>query len=205
MPDPLMPDPLMPDPLMPDPLRRTGEHETHRAVQLANAMQMFDLVKRTQDEIAEVASALKEHMRQEAKDRQIFIKELHDIRMDIQKLEAKIDGVVSGTDSRFDICKAELRKDMNSETDANINSLKLELKADIAKVAHSLERFSDHVKQDSKDGEAKLVRIFDRLELIERTQAANNQWVDLMKRVAYAVIGAITIGTLVAMGVQLNP
>ena len=182
----------------------SGEHETHRAVQLSNTMQMFDMIKRSQDEISEVSKALREHMDQESKDRQIFIKELQDIRLDIQKLDAKIDSVSFGADARIDSCKSELRRDVNSETDANIHSLKVELKAEIAKVAHHLERFSDHMKQEHKEGDAKFVRIFERLESVERTQAANNQWIELGKRVAYAIVGALTIGVLVAIGLQLK-
>ena len=181
-----------------------GEHESHRAVQLSNTMQMFDMIKRSQDEISEVSKALREHMDQEAKDRQIFIKELQDIRLDIQKLDAKIDSVSFSADARIDHCKSELRRDVNSETDANIHSLKVELKAEIARVAHQLERFSDNMKQEHKDGDTKFIRIFERLESVERIQSANNQWIELGKRVAYAIVGALTIGVLVAIGIQLK-
>ena len=181
-----------------------GEHETHRAVRLSNTMQIFDMIKRSQDEISEVSKALREHMDQEAKDRQIFIKELQDIRLDIQKLDAKIDSVSFGADARIDSCKSELRRDVNSETDANIHSLKVELKAEIARVAHQLERFSDNMKQEHKDTDAKFIRIFERLESVERVQSANNQWIELGKRVAYAITGALTIGVLVAIGIQLK-
>ena len=181
-----------------------GEHETHRAVQLSSQIQIFDMIKRSQDEISSVAKALREHMDQEAKDRQVFIKELQDIRLDIQKLDAKIDSVSFGADSRIDNCKSELRRDVNKETDANIHSLKVELKAEIARVAHQLERFSDHMKQEHKDADAKFVRVFERLEAVERNQAANNQWVDMGKKVAYTIAGALAIGLLYAMGLQLK-
>ena len=182
----------------------TGEHETHRAVQFSGMMQVFDRIKNLESDLAEVGKALTEHMRQETKDRESLLQELGGIRMDIKHLESKLELSGANTDARLEEARFDMRRDMNNEWEANVRSVKLELQKDIAQVAHQLDKLSDNIRQDSKDINEKFVRIFKRLDDAEKTLVKNSEWIDLGKRVAYAIVGALTIGVLVAIGIQLK-
>ena len=181
-----------------------GEHESHSAVRLANTMSMMELVHKTQGDVEKLSKALTDHIAQENEDRKVITGELHNIKIDIQKLDSKIDSVSTNNYSDLLHCQASLRKDMNDEFEANVRSLKMELLREIESIKHHSERFSDHIKQYNQQHNDDMRRLFERMEAVERTQAANNQWIELGKRVAYAVVGALVIGSLVAMGLTLK-
>lgn len=181
-----------------------GEHETHTAVRLANTMSMMELVHKTQTDVANLSKALTDHIAQENEDRKVITEELHNIKIDIQKLDSKIDSVAANNYSDLLHCRGDLRKDMNDEFEANVRSLKMELLREIESIKHHSERFSDHINQHNEQYSADMRRLFERIEAVERNQAANNQWIEFGKRFLYGVAGAIGIAILAVIGVKFK-
>ena len=181
-----------------------GEHESHSAVRLANTMSMMEIVHKTQTDVANLSKALTDHITQENEDRKTITEELHSIKMDIQKMYSKIDSVSINSYNDLLHCQANLRKDMNDEFEANVRSLKMELLREIESIKHHSERFSDHIKQYNQQHNDDMRRLFERIEAVERNQAANNQWIEFGKRFLYGVAGAIGIAILAVIGVKFK-
>ena len=181
-----------------------GEHETVQAVKLSQALELMNRVKEMQVNLTETSKTLKKHMEDEAEDRKKFVKELHEIKLDIASLDKKVNILASVTKGDMMECKDEVRSNLHQETSGLMHSVKVEFKGDIKRLEDSIRTLADTINHHQDKGEVTHREIFERLRLVENTLATNSEWIALGKRVAYAIVGALAIGGLIAMGFTLK-
>jgi predicted RNase H-like nuclease (RuvC/YqgF family) len=85
-----------------------------------------------------------------------------------------------------------------------MDSIKLELRHDIAKLTASLDKFSDTMREEHRRIDDKFYSLTNRVDNLEKSVTRNNEWVDMGKRVAYTIAGALALGLLYAMGLQIK-
>ena len=182
----------------------SNEVETGNQVRLAQALEVMQTVHETKDAVHDVAKKLIEHMEKEELDRRTFVSELHDIRIAIQQVDQKVDTISGEIRVDLERNKSELRRDMNSEYDANIHSLKVEFKAEVEKLRHQLERFSDRIDARDNKLETRLSEYFLKLSKLEAEVLNNSDWLSMGKKILAGILGVLGIGMLVTMGLNLK-